>query len=61
MLPSSGNIVLTGRAYRDGEIDAFQLRAILAWMSPERFNAFETRWRAFNGNRAAYRAYVESI
>lgn len=41
---TSGNIAPIGRALRDGTLDTFQARAILSWMSPERWNKFAARW-----------------
>lgn len=47
----TGNLAPIGRAYRDGTLDSFQARAILAWMSPARWARFDTRWRASEGSR----------
>lgn len=43
---TSGNIAPIGRAYRAGELDSFQVAAILEWMPPARLAAFYDRWAA---------------
>jgi len=40
----TGNIAPIGRAYRAGELDSFQVAAILDWMAPARLAQFFSRW-----------------